>query len=112
MSPDEMATVVDINGRQVVVVTEEVARNTIRGFLVWFLTAGLVLLVSSVVSITAAWRDIRNHQDSMAAEIKGWATRAPAPADTTRIALRYLDGRITVLEADVQQLRRDLRRPR
>ena len=108
MTPPLLATVKDVEGHTVVVLTEAFVRR----FLVWFFSVGLFSMLSAVALGTVAWRDVTTTQRIMLARLDALVVRAPAPADTTRIALRAHDARLSAVELDLQQLRRDLGRPR
>lgn len=56
--------------------------------------------------------DVKMEQSRIIVRLDALAIRAPAPADTTRYALRSLDQRLTDVETDLRELRRSLRTPR
>jgi len=89
------------------VVQAEVQRALFR-VLVWVVTTGAVLLVGGVAGVTK----ITTNQAAMVATMAAWQKTAPAPAESTRVALRNLQNAVDELADDLRSLRRDLGRPR
>lgn len=74
----------------------------------WVLTGLVGLLLGGAV----AWGTIVANQTRMQRALDEWQHRAPAPADTTRQALQFLDREIRDVKADLRELRRELGKPR
>ena len=108
MTSDELHAVLDTQGRTVVVIGEAAARRFVHRFVFWLITVGLVQ-----VGMGGYWigKVVRN-QEFMQQQLLRWNTTAPAPAESTRVALQSLDRRMAAMELDLQALRRYLRLPR
>ena len=115
VTPDGLHTVIDIEGKHVLVISEDVFRRGFSKALAWFFSAGIVYLVAAVWAWakilegqTALRQDITTMQQTMVE----WRTTAPAPAESTRMVLQAFGAEIRDLTLDLRALRRELGRPR
>lgn len=115
MTPEGIHVVVDVEGKQVLVVGEEVFRALLSKALFWFFTAGIIY----VVGLVLAWGKLVANQNAMRADLDTdrqtllhWEVTAPAPAESTRIALQQLSREVIGVTEDLRNLRRELGKPR
>lgn len=74
----------------------------------WVIGTTLFLVVAGIL----AGAKIMSNQEAMQRTMGEWRTTAPAPAESTRVALQNLSKQVAELSDDLRNLRRDLGKPR